>query len=618
MCGIAGFTGNNESKIGKILSNLAHRGPDTKGIFCDDFVSLGQTRLSIIDLSNSANQPMFYSAQNGACSKKINPKLIEKANIGIVFNGEIYNFKEIKTKLSEIGYTFTTNSDTELVLAAYNEFGKDAVNYFNGMWAFCIYDKKKSELFLSRDRFGQKPLYYYADNETFVFGSEMKVFFDYGIEKQINTDSLNYYLMFGITPKNQSILNKIKKIEPGENLIYDLNKKQIKNKHNYYKINFDNKNIDIKTAKENVYNLLEKSVKRRLLADVPIGAFLSGGIDSSAIVYFMRKYVKDLKTFSISFDYQEFNEADKAKIISDKFNTEHYQINFSANDVRELIDIMPYYFDEPLGDSSLIPTYLVSKVAAEHVKVVLSGTGSDEIFAGYQRYYEYKILSQINKLPSQIKNIIAKSYSIISNDNDRVSKLKILLQSPQNQLYLKLFSNAFRVENEYKIDIEKLNYLTKYFIYKDKLHNVLNFEQNIYLPDDLLVKEDRATMANSIEGRMPFLDYELVNYVNSLNSSLKLKGKTGKYLLKQTLKGILPDEILFREKKGFGVPLKYYYKKELKKYTEDIIFGFSAFDYYNKTIVEKLWKSHQEGISDYSHVFWNLIMFNKWYETHIK
>ena len=618
MCGIAGFTGNDSIKINNIIGNIEHRGPDDKGIYCDDFVSLGQTRLSIIDLSIAGSQPMFYSPKFGACSRKFRPELIKNTEFGIIFNGEIYNFKKIRQQLLKKGYTFTTNCDTELVLAAYCEWGQELVSYFNGMWAFCIYDKTKSQLFLSRDRFGQKPLYYYAVNELFVFGSELKVFFEYGIEKEISKEALNYYLMFGTTPRGKSIIENIQKLEPGNYLIYNLEKKQIIKKSLYYKTNFANEKPDLKEAKKRVYELLDLSVKRRLLADVPVGAFLSGGIDSSAIVHFMHKYVSDLKTFSIGFDYKEFNEADKAKIISDKYNTDHYEINFSANDVRDLIDNLPYYFDEPLGDSSLIPTYLVSKVAAGHVKVVLSGTGSDEIFAGYPRYYEYRQLSMLNNLPKPIKKLISGSYSLISKDKDRASKLNILLNSSQNQLYLKLFSNAFRGKNEFDVDIEKVGYLTKYFNNTDKLQSVLDFEQNIYLPDDLLVKEDRATMANSIEGRMPFLDYELVNYVNSLSSSLKLKGKCGKYLLKQTLKGILPDEILFRQKKGFGVPLKYYYKKELKKYTEDIIFGFSSYDYYDKNVFKKLWDRHQKGLSDYSHVFWNLIMFNKWYEKHIK
>ncbi len=617
MCGIAGFTGNNIPKIKNIISKISHRGPDSLGYFADKKVTLGHARLSIIDLSEAGFQPMYYTQKQGAFSEKFNTQNIGNEEFAIVLNGEIYNFKEIKKQLSEKGLNFTTKSDTEVILAAYSYWGQDCVQHFNGMWAFAIYDFKTQEIFLSRDRFGQKPLYYSTENEQLIFGSTLKVFFEYGTEKKIDKESLNHFMIFGMMPTKKSIISGIKKLPPAHNLLYSLSENKIKSLTNYYKTVFTEKKITKNEAQKELLNLLKKSIKRRLIADVPTGAFLSGGVDSSAIVYFMQKELGNLKTFSVGFDYDDFNEAEQALLIAKKFKTEHHQINFTANDVKKLINTLPTYFDEPLGDASLIPATLVSKVASQHVKVVLSGTGADEIFAGYSRYTEYQKLLKFINMPKLIKATAVKSFKLKTGDSDKASKLKILLNSKKEELYLKLFSNSFRGENEFDIDFEKITHYKNYFRSNNFLNNALHFEQQIYLPEDLLIKEDRATMASSIEGRIPFLDYQLVDFANSLPEQLKLNGNTGKYILKKALEGILPDDILYRKKQGFGVPLKHYFRKELKVFTEKILFDFDKFDYYDKNTLRKLWNKHQAEESDYSHVFWSLIIFNKWYEMYI-
>jgi len=618
MCGIAGFIGNNIPKIKKIVSTMNHRGPDSSGYYSDGKVVLAHVRLSIIDISSAGFQPMHYSLKDGAFSEKFNSNSVGNEIVTITFNGEIYNYLELKENLVSLGCIFKTKTDTEVVLAAYLKWGKDCVKHFNGMWSFAIYDKRNEEVFLSRDRFGQKPLYYYIADNEFVFGSELKVFFEYGSPKEINRDSLNHFMIFGMMPNENSIISNINKLPAAHNLAYSVSEKKIKTIETYYQTKFFENKIGETEAKSELLRLLENSVNRRMIADVPAGAFLSGGVDSSAIVYFMRQKASDLKTFSVGFDYDDFNESEQAEIIAKKFQTDHYQLKFTHKDVKKLIEKLPYYFDEPLGDSSLIPSTLVSQVASKHVKVVLSGTGADEIFGGYSRYAEYQKLLKFINMPQIIKLAAAKSFQLKNGNSDKTSKLKILLASKPDELYLKLFSNSFRGQNEFDIDFEKVKHYSSFFKSSNFLNNALHFEQRTYLPEDLLVKEDRATMANSIEGRIPFLDYELVDFANSLPQNLKLKGTTGKYILKKALEGVLPDEILYRKKQGFGVPLKHYFRKELKTFAKEILFDFADYEYYDKSVLQDLWVKHQEGKSDYSHLFWNLIIFNKWYKMHIK
>ena len=599
MCGIIGFNWKDKSLIKELANLLIHRGPDDSGYYINDTVSLGHRRLSILDLSKKGKQPMTN----------------EDENFIIVYNGEIYNFKDIRKKLIEKKHRFISNTDTEVILHGYEEWGNDIVNKLNGQFAFCIYDKNKKELFLARDRLGIKPLYYYNKNGKFIFGSELKVIFKSNIKKEIDKEALNYYLIFGYTPSEKSILRDTLKLLPAHYLVYDLKNKKIKEYKKYWENDFKENEITNEVEiKKLIYEKLDKSVKQRLVADVPVGAFLSGGVDSSIIVALMSKYVKDLKTFSIRFDYNEFNESEYAKIISDKFKTDHYEIEFNVKDVEKLIPELVFHFDEPFGDSSMIPTYLVSKVAKEQVTVCLSGTGGDELFAGYDRYAEFTALKKLNKLPNFIKQIFVRIYSLINIDKSK--KLRQLFKGHPNDaiLYLKLFSYLFRDEKELNVDINKLSNLGKHFKYKDNLKNLLNFDQNEYLSNDLLVKEDRATLGVSLEGRVPFLDHEFVEFVNSVNSSSKLRKNKTKYILKKTFENILPDKILYRRKQGFGVPLKHYFRKELKDFAYRKIFGFDEFNYYDKKILRDMWIKHQKGESDYSHIFWVIIMFNMWYD----
>ncbi len=616
MCGFVGFTGINNGTLQKLNKILSHRGPDDAGHFSCDYINFAQSRLSILDLSNAGHQPMFYEPSTGACSEKFHSNYVENAHCGIVFNGEIYNFLELKKELSGAGYVFKTECDTELVLAAYTAWGTNCVKRFNGMWAFCIFDRNLNQLFLSRDRLGIKPLYYYAQKE-FIFGSELKVFLEFPqFSKNIDTQSLDFFFTFQFTPPEKTILKDVKKLSPGTNLLYDLQKKQILNIEQYWKLCFEQKRISIPEIKEQIKYYLNDSVRIRMMSDVPVGAFLSGGIDSSIIVQYMRKHVARLKTFSVGFDYKDFNETQWSRQVAAIFDTEHTEIICNHSHVKLLIEKLPQYFDDPFGDQSAIPTFLVSQIAAKEISVVLSGTGGDELFGGYRRHYEFLVLQEMMKLPSTAKKIISSFYKLISND--KAGKLGILLAAKDyRMLYLQLFSHLFRNQDDLKQQKFPLATLLKYFYDTDLLSSVLSFDQQIYLPDDLLMKEDRATMANSLEGRLPFLDYRLVELANSLPANVKIRHGETKWILKKAFEDILPANILYRKKQGFGLPVKHYFRNELKDFVRERIFDFSKFNYFDKNELMKLWNLHQSEKFDYSPLFWNILMFNCWYEKWI-
>ena len=504
MCGIVGFNWQDEILLKKANEIISHRGPDDEGYFVDTKVSMAQKRLSILDISDAGHQPMFYHQSHGASSEKHNKTNVEFAKYCIVFNGEIYNFHEIREQLRKKNYAFNTECDTELIVAAYIEWGVDCVNKFNGMWAFCIYDMAENILFLSRDRLGIKPLYFYAKNNQLIFGSELKTILASRVPKNIDDEAIRLFHVLKFIPHNKSAIKDITKFRQGNNMTYSLTNNKIISYESYWKLPVNKTN-----TKPNVqlYDLIDNAVKLRMLADVPVGAFLSGGVDSSIIVHHMSKYTQNLKTFSIKFDYAEYNESKWAKIIADKYKTDHHEIEFSAKDVEKLADTLPSYFDEPFGDYSMIPTYLVSQVASKYVTVCLSGTGSDELFGGYSRYSEFAKINKLRKLGSAGK-LLAYFYQFYDKNKSR--KLRELLnESDEFTRYIKILSPNFRGEkHDYHLDL--LKPLERYFNSDTKLGKLLHFDQAVYLPDDLLVKEDRAGMAHQIEGRIPLIDYRLV------------------------------------------------------------------------------------------------------------
>ena len=585
-----------------MASLLEHRGPEQDGVHIADGVSIGHKRLRIIDLSEKGRQPLYN----------------EDRTICITYNGEIFNFQELRQTLEKAGHRFESDTDTEVLVHGYEQWQTDLLKKINGQFAFCIFDKKKNIFFIARDHFGIKPLYYYCSGKKFIFGSEMKVFLN-SVEKQISQRAMNYYLLFGNTPAEQSILENVKKVLPGTYIIYDLTAQKIKEQQQYWTLTFSqDKSISESDIKEQIVQRLDKSVKMQMVSDVPVGAFLSGGVDSSIIVALMRKYVKDLNTFSIKFDIPGYDESKYAKIISDMFQTTHHEIEFNAENVKDLISELPYYYDEPFGDPSMIPTCLVSRVAKKHVTVSLSGTGGDELFAGYPRYIELILLKKLNHLPAIGKKLLSSSLLVLNAllQNDKLNKLQTFLGKPEDSwiLYLKLFSYMFRSREEQTEKLAEYDYLKKYFKYDNDITNALNSDIHEYLPDCLLTKEDRASMAVSLEVRVPFLDHTFVEFAAKIPQKLKIKGTDKKHILKKAFSGILPKEILYRRKQGFGVPLVHYFRNELRDFAYNEIFGFDLLNYYDKNTMKIYWDRHQSKKSDYHRIFWSIMMFNLWFK----
>ena len=603
MCGILGFNWQDEKKIKMLADLLQHRGPEQEGFHVADGVSIGHKRLKIIDLSEKGRQPLYN----------------EDGSVCVTFNGEIFNFPEIRPILEKQGHVFTSHTDTEVLVHGYEQWGVDLLEHLNGQFAFCIFDKKQNILFIARDRFGIKPLYYYCDDKRFIFGSELKVFLKGDVDRRINQTAMDYYMLFGNTPFDQSIIEGVKKLPAGCMLVYDLSNRKIKELRRYWTLTFAPQlDCDQREIEEQIVERLDRAVRMQLISDVPLGAFLSGGVDSSILVSIMSKYVKDLNTFSIKFDRPDFNESHYAKIVSDKFKTHHFEIEFNADNVRDLITELPYYYDDPFADPSMVPTCLVSRVARQHVTVSLSGTGGDELFGGYWHYNDYRIKKFFNRLPAPIKRFL-DYFTAVSNlvfKRDYINKLRGFLGKIEDPviLYLRLFSYMFRTKDESSDKLLPFKHIAKHFIYPDDINNAMNCDLNEYLPDDLLVKEDRASMAVTLEARVPFLDHTLAEFAAKIPPSLKIKMGRKKYILKRAFRNILPPEIIHRRKKGFGVPMTHYFRNELRDFAYHHLFDFDLLNYYDKNLLKTYWDRHQAKKGDYYRIFWSIMMFNLWFK----
>jgi len=593
MCGIAGFNWEDKGIIKKMNATLEHRGPDGEGTYTNKGISLGHRRLSIIDLSSAGKQPM--------CN--------EDGSIWITFNGEIYNFKLLRAELEQLGHSFKSNTDTEVIVHSYEEWGDSCVQKFNGMFAFAIWNDRTKELFLARDRLGIKPLYYYWDEEKFIFASEIKAILQSNIKREINKNSLDHFFAHGFTPANFSILKNIYKLQPGHSI--KLIDKEIEIKK-YWDIKFNPLIKSKKYYMRNIDENLNKSVSRRLLADVPVGAFLSGGVDSTTLVAYIKKYKENLKTFSIGFEYKEFDESKFAKSVAQTFNTDHYENILTTNNITKLIPRLASIYDDPLADYSTIPTYFVSKIARKHVKVCLGGDGGDELFGGYNWYTQFNILKKQNYFPPMIKKHIIKP--LLNNLLDGHLKDRLNCLITNNKINNpKLYATLRSILN--KQDLLKLNIdpkvysiYQKYFKYKN-YNDLFNSDIKLYLPEQILHKVDKASMAVGLETRVPFLDHEMAEFSSKIPYEYKIKNGIKKYILKETVKNMIPKQIINRKKQGFGIPLKQYFRQELKDFVNSNLEDFS---YVDKIYLNKILEKHQSSQRDYSHLIFSFITFNEW------
>jgi asparagine synthase (glutamine-hydrolysing) len=629
MCGILGFLTPKAEDIPDLevlrsmRETLAHRGPDDHGEFIrpfrgeGPFVFMGHRRLSIIDLAGG-HQPLSN----------------EDETVWVIFNGEIYNFIELRRRLEDRGHRFRTNSDTEVIAHAYEEYGEGCFEYLNGMFAIGIWDESKKRLLLARDRLGKKPLYYSFVNGHLLFASEMKALLAYpNFSREINPLSFMKYLFFEYVPSPSTIFKDAKRLPPASYLVLEKGKTRVVE----YWFPFDSKNREGKLSESEIelkmIELLGQSVKRRLISDVPLGVFLSGGIDSSAITAFAQKEVPGkVKTFSIGFEDPSFDESKYASLASQYLGTEHHEQTMTPADLINLVPKLPDILDEPMADASILPTYLLSKFTRRYVTVALGGDGGDELFAGYPTYLAHKMARQYAFFLVSFHPILTFFANLLPVSDDNISldfKVKKFLsgigypESTRNFVWLGSFSfpqlnRILSRESFPQVDpiqiMEEVDSYQKGFPLEDRTTLLQYLDMKLYLQDDILVKVDRASMACSLEVRAPFLDYELVEFMMSLPSSLKLRRFTLKYLLKKVMKEFLPKEVIERRKKGFGVPIAKWVKGPLKELFGDMLsyHRIKQEGFLNPGYVTCLLRDHLANKKDNRKQLWTLLVWELW------
>lgn len=557
MCGIVGILSTNEKvdldTVKKMRDSMTHRGPDDCGVYLskDGLVALGHRRLSIIDLSSHGKQPLRN----------------EDGTIWVVHNGEIYNYQSLRQKLEELGHLFHSNTDTEVIVHAYEAWGEDCISRFRGMFAFAIWDEKSKIILLARDRLGIKPLFYYWDGKVFIFSSEIKGILTYPhINRAIDTTALFDYFTYLYIPPPKTIYTHIRKIREGHILKYE---NEVLKEHKYWDINFaEKKKLTESQAEELLLDKLKEAVKSHMVSDVPIGVLLSGGFDSSTITSLASAYSNEkLYTCTVGFDVAEHSETGYARIIAESFGTEHYESRVGIESLEESLSHVVWMYDEPYADSSAIPTREVCRIARQHVKVALSGDGGDEVFAGYPRYPTWLKREPWIDFPTFIKKLCFKPLSILWPENKRGY---YFIRDIASEDTLEPFAHLVQIfkpeEKRLLLDSEITKNFHDYDDYwyfrqywnkdVDPLTRAQYLDLKTYLPSDILTKVDRASMAVSLEVRPPLLDHELIEFVFALPATLRFKDGEKKYLLKKAMKNILPVEILTRGKKGFSLPWK--------------------------------------------------------------
>jgi len=617
MCGICGFNWNDEKLIQKMVQKIHHRGPDANGVKTFPGFSMGNARLSILDLSAKGNQPM--STRND--------------KLWIVYNGEVYNFPEIKKELTARGYKFNSHTDTEVVLKSYEEYGPGCLEKFNGMFAFAIWDEEKKELFLARDRIGIKPLYYYLKDGRLIFGSEIKSILEADcVKREVNLQSMYYYLGYEFVPAPDTMFKNIYKLRQGHYAIFKNSSLQIQK---YWELKFKPEILNEEEATDRIFTALEKSVQRRLISDVPLGVFLSGGLDSSTVVGLVsRLYPKKVRTFSIGYRDKTFSELPYAKTVSDFFNTE-YNVLMIDPVSPEDIERSLYHLDEPMTDLSTIPFYLISCKAREKVKVCLSGEGGDEIFLGYDRFKAAKINRYYNIFPSFIrKKIISSLILRLPDQPQKKGAINMLKRFVEGTLYPEeagamrwqyflnpeIGQNIFRKSTQHHIaftPFDPIYYFSRICNSANTTDRDIFVDIKLTMADSVLMKIDKMSMATSLEVRVPFLDHEVVELCASIPAGLKLNKLTTKYIFRKTLKkyGLLPESIIYRGKQGYSLPVKNWLREELKDYMIDLFKNSPIIkENFNSSYLSLLINEHLQLKHNHNHILWALVNLSLWYK----
>lgn len=626
MCGIAGFIGRDEHRdpraAGAVLESMcsviAHRGPDDQGTLVNDRIALGMRRLSIIDLAGG-HQPM--SGCDGA--------------VTIVFNGEIYNYRDLQRELVSRGHRFKTHSDTETIVHAYEEYGARCVDHLRGMFAFAIWDARERKLFIARDRAGKKPLYYtITPGGTLIFGSELKSLREHPeFCGEISAEALDAYLTFGYVPDPLTIFRDVHKLPPGHHLTFKDGRARVEQ---YWDFPYEHPQQDPVRSEddclEELRALLDEAVRLRLEADVPLGAFLSGGIDSSTVVGLMARHASQpVKTFSIGFYEDSHNELKYARMAAKAFGTDHHEFIVTP-DICEIIDELVWHFDEPFADSSAIPTYMVSKLARQHVTVVLSGDGGDEVFAGYTRYALDRKRSGFAHLPRLLRQGVMQPlgrnlphgawgrnylHNVALEPLDRyIEDVSIFTRLNKPSLY----TDDFRQRLGQSEAAARFRDCAAHARTDGSLDPLLYLDSKTYLPGDILTKVDRMSMAVSLEVRVPLLDHKLIEFVcTRIPSSMKMRGLETKHIFKRAVRDLVPAEILNRPKQGFGIPINRWINQQLRERVRGTLTEARTMQrgYVEPRYVNLLLDEHERGRRDHATELWTLFMLELWHRTFV-
>ena len=625
MCGIAGKLNTgagavvDPTLVHRMAAVLRHRGPDAQGVWTDGGIGLGSRRLAVIDLSERARQPL--ANEDGA--------------VRVVFNGEIYNFRELRADLEARGHQFRSDSDTEVIVHLYEEDGFDCVRRLDGMFAFALWDARTRALFLARDRLGQKPLFYWQHGDMLVFGSEPKAILqDPAVPANPDEEAIHHYLTYGYVPAPWSVFRGIRKLPPAHYLVARQGRVDVTR---YWSLCYEPKREEREEAlAEELDELLGHAVERRLVSDVPLGALLSGGLDSSAVVALMRRATSGrIQTFSIGFDQPDYDERRFARTVATALDTEHHELTVRP-DAAALLPRMVYHFNEPFADSSALPSWCLTEMARQSVTVALSGDGGDESFVGYDRYAGAMVAGRLDRLPLWARQLAARSVRPLQGSAARSTAarirrfaaglpldpvrrhgrwLSVMLDEQKAELYTSEFASRWG-------GTASLGLLEPHWTLSDAttpVEKLVHTDVGTYLPDDLLVKMDIASMANSLEVRSPLLDHHVVEFAARLPLALKLRGRTPKYLLKRVMRRHLPSDIVDRRKMGFGVPIDHWLRNGLREMAHDLLLDSTAAarGYFRPEVVRRWLVDHAAGRAQHHARIWAILMLELWHRQFI-
>jgi asparagine synthase (glutamine-hydrolysing) len=639
MCGITGWLNLDKTKpnhdaeavLHSMCETIVHRGPDSEGLWIDDQAALGMRRLSIIDLK-TGDQPVFN------CDR----------SVIVMMNGELYNYREVRADLEKRGHKFTTNSDTEILPHLYEEYGDALVDHVNGMYAFSLWDSRAKKLIIARDRFGEKPLYYGVFDGKLIWASEPKALLAHpSVKPELDLNALRHYVSFDYVPAPMSIYKGVHKLPAAHMIVVE--KGEIRTRR-YWDLKWGqdssgaNGSVPAKTQRrkdkaDELRNLLSDAVRMRLVSDVPLGILLSGGIDSSTVAAFATQHATErVKTFSIGFEEDSFDESKYARQVAKHLNTEHYEDKLSATTAGDLISEIGTWLDEPISDGSLIPTYLLARFVRKHVTVALGGDGGDELFAGYPMYYAHGVAAKYNAIPGFIRSgliePVVNALPVSTNNLSFDYKAKRFVRAAKFDDVARHHSwfGSFSTDQHEKLFTHDVLDTTDADIYRgvrdlvgaSDPENVIERMQyadiNFYLAEDILTKVDRAAMAVSLETRAPFLDPRVGQFAASIPVDYKLKGKTGKVILKEAMKDLLPHNILHRPKKGFGIPIAEWLKGRLNGLMHEVLSPerLRSQGLFNGEYVQRLIREHESGAASHHKELWTLLVFQLWFDRFLR